>query len=386
MTFENTSGNVLKMSGMIEELNENMKGLRVSTNVLSGSGSGGSGSLLGGLKNLVSGNFKSIVGEIGSSVANVQILGQAFQQMKDGFNTFLDFNKGLTNISYTMDMSKEQLSSLGSSAVDMAKDLSMSLDNTMDIYQIYANMNTTSKEIQETAKPTAILSNLSGVDASTAADQVQGILQQFHMLEDGSTTAADASMHVVDVLDKISGNIGMDYAKGIKVISDAVQASGQVAYDAGMSYEQLAAVSAKVAERTREDGSSIGNAMKTIITRISKVGSMPEYAADVSNEDLSQASESLHKVGVEVYNTDGSFRDLDTILSELNAKWDGLTDAQKANISYNVAATRLKASLCMEKFILRMILIAGNALIGQSYLYNILLYKALHHNNQETRL
>lgn len=338
MTFENASGNVLKMSGMIEELNENMKGLRVSTNVLSGSGSGGSGSLLGGLKNLVSGNFKSIVGEIGSSVANVQILGQAFQQMKDGFNTFLDFNKGLTNISYTMDMSKEQLSSLGSSAVDMAKDLSMSLDNTMDIYQIYANMNTTSKEIQETAKPTAILSNLSGVDASTAADQVQGILQQFHMLEDGSTTAADASMHVVDVLDKISGNIGMDYAKGIKVISDAVQASGQVAYDAGMSYEQLAAVSAKVAERTREDGSSIGNAMKTIITRISKVGSMPEYAADVSNEDLSQASESLHKVGVEVYNTDGSFRDLDTILSELNAKWDGLTDAQKANISYNVAA------------------------------------------------
>lgn len=386
MTFENASGNVLKMSGVIEKLNENMNGLRVSTNVLSGSGSGGSGSLLGGLKNLVSGNFKSIVGEIGSSVANVQILGQAFQQMKDGFNTFLDFNKGLTNISYTMDMSKEQLSSLGSSAVDMAKDLSMSLDNTMDIYQIYANMNTTSKEIQETAKPTAILSNLSGVDASTAADQVQGILQQFHMLEDGSTTAADASMHVVDVLDKISGNIGMDYAKGIKVISDAVQASGQVAYDAGMSYEQLAAVSAKVAERTRENGSSIGNAMKTIITRISKVGSMPEYAADVSNEDLSQASESLHKVGVEVYNTDGSFRDLDTILSELNAKWDGLTDAQKANISYNVAATRLKASLCMEKFILRMILIAGNALIGQSYLYNILLYKALHHNNQETRL
>lgn len=388
MTFENASGNVLKMSGVIEELNENMKGLRVSTNVFSGSGPGGSGSgsFLGGLKNLVSGNFKSIVGEIGSSVANVQILGQAFQQMKDGFNTFLDFNKGLTNVSYTMDMSKEQLSSLGSSAVDMAKDLSMSLDNTMDIYQIYANMNTTSKEIQETAKPTAILSNLSNVDASTAADQVQGILQQFHMLEDGSTTAADASMHVVDVLDKISGNIGMDYAKGIKVISDAVQASGQVAYDAGMSYEQLAAVSAKVAERTREDGSSIGNAMKTIITRISKVGSMPEYAADVSNEDLSQASESLHKVGVEVYNTDGSFRDLDTILSELNAKWDGLTDAQKANISYNVAATRLKASLCMEKFILRMILIAGNALIGQSYLYNILLYKALHHNNQETRL
>lgn len=339
MTFENASGNVLKMSGVIEELNENMKGLRVSTNVLY-SGSGGSGSFLGGLKNLVSGNFKSIVGEIGSSVANVQILGQAFQQMKDGFNTFLDFNKGLTNISYTMDMSKEQLSSLGSSAVDMAKDLSMSLDNTMDIYQIYANMNTTSKEIQETAKPTAILSNLSGVDASTAADQVQGILQQFHMLEDGSTTAADASMHVVDVLDKISGAVGMDYAKGIKVMTDAVQASGQVAFDAGMSYEQLAAISAKVAERTREDGSSIGNALKTIITRTTKVGKMPQYADEVDNATLSNASESLHSVGIDVYNPDGSDRGIITVLSELKAKWDDLSDAQQAKIAFDVAATR----------------------------------------------
>ena len=258
-TYKVNGDDIITLTGNIEKYGD---ALRMIQKLQSSSGSG-TGSLLGGLKNLVSGNFKSIVGEIGNSVANVQILGQAFQQMKDGFNTFLDFNKGLTNISYTMDMSKEQLSSLGSSAVDMAKDLSMSLDNTMDIYQIYANMNTTSKEIQETAKPTAILSNLSGVDASTAADQVQGILQQFHMLEDGSTTAADASMHVVDVLDKISGAVGMDYAKGIKVMTDAVQASGQVAYDAGMSYEQLAAISAKVAERTREDGSSIGNALKT---------------------------------------------------------------------------------------------------------------------------
>lgn len=336
--FKDDSGNIITITSNIDELN---KALRTTQKIqYSGSGSGGSGSFLGGLKNLVSGNFKSIVGEIGSSVANVQILGQAFQQMKDGFNTFLDFNKGLTNISYTMDMSKEQLSSLGSSAVDMAKDLSMSLDNTMDIYQIYANMNTTSEEIQETAKPTAILSNLSSVDASTAADQVQGILQQFHMLEDGSTTAADASMHVVDVLDKISGAVGMDYAKGIKVMTDAVQASGQVAFDAGMSYEQLAAISAKVAERTREDGSSIGNALKTIITRTTKVGKMPQYADEVDNATLSNASESLHSVGIDVYNPDGSDRGIITVLSELKAKWDDLSDAQQAKIAFDVAATR----------------------------------------------
>lgn len=177
---------------------------------------------------------------------------------RDGLNVLKEYDSALTTISYTMDLTKNQLGKLGDSAVQMAKDLSMSLDNAMSIYQIYANMNTTAQEINETATPTAILSNLSGVDTSTASDQVQGILQQFSMLKDGANTAADASMHVVDVLDKISANVAIDYAKGIGVITDAVTATGQVAYDAGLSFEQLAAISAKVAERTREDGSTIG--------------------------------------------------------------------------------------------------------------------------------
>lgn len=335
-TFTDISGNTVTLTGNIDKFNDS---LRVTQSLVSKSGSGMS-SFGNSIKGFVSGNFKGAISDIASYVSYFQVTMKAIQQAKQGFNDFLNYDSDLTNISYTMDLSKNQLQSLGSSAIDMAKDLSMSLDNTMDIYKIYANMNTTASEIQETAKPTAILSNLSSVDASTAADQVQGILQQFHMLEDGSTTAADASMHIVDVLDKVSGSVGIDYAKGIKIISDAVQASGQVAYDAGMSYEQLAAITAKVSERTREDGSSIGNALKTIITRTTKVGKMPQYADEVDNATLSNASASLHAIGVDVYNPDGSDRGIITVMSELKDKWDDLTDAQQAKIAFDVAATR----------------------------------------------
>lgn len=347
-TFTDISGNTVTLTGNIDKFNDS---LRVTQSLVSKSGSGMS-SFGTSIKGMVSGNFKGAIADIASYVSYFQVTMKAIQQAKQGFNDFLNFQKDLTNVSYTMNLSPDQLQNLGTSAIDMAKDLSMSLDNTMDIYKIYANMNTTASEIQQTARPTAILSNLSGVDASTAADQVQGILQQFHMLEDGSTTAADASMHIVDVLDKVSGSVGIDYAKGIKIISDAVQASGQVAYDAGMSYEQLAAITAKVSERTREDGSSIGNALKTIITRTTKVGKMPQYADEVDNATLSNASASLHAIGVDVYNPDGSDRGIITVMSELKDKWDDLTDAQQAKIAFDVAATRLKASLCMKKFIL----------------------------------
>ena len=336
MQFADISGNVVTLTGNLEKAGNAM---RIISSTASKASTGMS-SFGTSIKGMVSGNFKGAIADIASYVSYFQVTMKAIQKAKQGFNDFLNFQKDLTNVSYTMNLSPDQLQNLGTSAIDMAKDLSMSLDNTMDIYKIYANMNTTASEIQQTAKPTAILSNLSSVDASTAADQVQGILQQFHMLEDGSTTAADASMHIVDVLDKVSGSVGIDYAKGIKIISDAVQASGQVAYDAGMSYEQLAAITAKVSERTREDGSSIGNALKTIITRTTKVGKMPQYADEVDNAALSNASASLHAIGVDVYNPDGSDRGIITVMSELKDKWDDLTDAQQAKISYDVAATR----------------------------------------------
>ena len=336
MQFADISGNVVTLTGNLEKAGNAM---RIISSTASKASTGMS-SFGTSIKGMVSGNFKGAIADIASYVSYFQVTMKAIQQAKQGFNDFLNFQKDLTNISYTMNLSPDQLQNLGTSAIDMAKDLSMSLDNTMDIYKIYANMNTTASEIQQTARPTAILSNLSGVDASTAADQVQGILQQFHMLEDGSTTAADASMHIVDVLDKVSGSVGIDYAKGIKIISDAVQASGQVAYDAGMSYEQLAAITAKVSERTREDGSSIGNALKTITTRTTKVGKMPQYADEVDNATLSNASASLHAIGVDVYNPDGSDRGIITVMSELKDKWDDLTNAQQNKIAFDVAATR----------------------------------------------
>ena len=108
----------------------------------------------------------------------------------------------------------------------------------------------------------------------------------------------------------------------------------------------MAALSAKISERTRDDGSSIGNAIKTIIVRLSKVGKMPAFADEVSNEELSNASKSLSEIGIQVYDAAGEFRELDTIIGELSAKWDTLSDAQQSNISYNIAATRQNVCLC----------------------------------------
>lgn len=249
---------------------------------------------------------------------------------KQGANTLKEFDDGLTKISYTMDMTKSQLNDLGKSVLDTANDIDSSIDNAMQVSQIYANMNTSAEEIKKLSEPTLILSNLTGFDASTVADDIQAVTQQFEI-------AAEESMHIADVYDQISRNISVDYSKGIESIAEAVQVSGSTAKQAGLSFEQLAAIVGKTAEKTRLEGSQIGNGLKTIMTRLSKVG---ELSDEVDPETLSDASESLHKIGIEVYNADGSFRKFDVIMGELANKWDTLSDAEKSNISFSIAATR----------------------------------------------
>lgn len=249
---------------------------------------------------------------------------------RQGLDVLKEYDSALTTISYTMNISDSQLKSLGKDILQLSNDLNTSVENAMSVAQIYANMNTSAEEIKQLSTPTIVLSNLTGMDASTAADEIQAVVQQFDML-------ASDSAHIVDVYDKISSSIAVDYSKGIQGMAGAVQVAGASAKAAGLDFEQLSAIVAKTQEKTRAGGEQVGNALKTIFTRLSKASNLDDT---IDNETLSNASKALHNVGVEVYNADGSFRQFDVIMGELAKKWDTLSDAEQANISYQVAATR----------------------------------------------
>lgn len=245
---------------------------------------------------------------------------------KQGIDVFKEYDAALTDISYTTEGTKEQISDMGKSYVQLAKDMSTSVEDSMKVASIYANLQTSSEEVMQSVKPTLLLANATGADASNASDQIQGILEQFDI-------GTDQAEHVVDVLENISSNLKEDFGKAINNVTEGVSAVGQTAADAGFTFEQLAAMIGKVSEKTRDSGSEIGNSLKTMLTRISKASSLTD---EVDNETISKAAKSLHEVGVEVYEQDGTFRNFLTILSELKEKWNDLSDSQQANIAFEV--------------------------------------------------
>lgn len=141
-----------------------------------------------------------------AQIASYFSLQDIIRYFKEGATVVKEFDDGLTNISYTMDITKSQLDGIGQSVLDLSKDLKSSIDDSMQVAKIYANMNTTAEEIKKLSEPTLIMSNLTGFDASTMADDIQAVTQQFEI-------AAEDSMHIADVYDTISRNISVDYSK-----------------------------------------------------------------------------------------------------------------------------------------------------------------------------
>lgn len=156
------------------------------------------------------------------------------------------------------------------------------------------------------AQPTVLLSAASGMSSSSSADAIQGILNQFNLSE-------DQAMHVADTVEKLSSEIALDFSKGCDTISQSIATSGSVVNEAGMSFEKYAALVSTTAEKTRVSGSQIGNAFKTIFSRISR--SKDGLTTDA---EMSDAEAALKSVGVSVRRADGDLRDISDTLDDLN--------------------------------------------------------------------
>ena len=141
-----------------------------------------------------------------AQIASYFSLQDIIRYFKEGATVVKEFDDGLTNISYTMDVTKSQLDGIGQSVLDLSKDLKSSIDNSTQVAKIYANMNTTAEEIKKLSEPTLIMTNLTGFDAATMADDIQAVTQQFEI-------AAEDSMHIADVYDTVSRSISVDYSK-----------------------------------------------------------------------------------------------------------------------------------------------------------------------------
>ena len=82
---------------------------------------------------------------------------------------------------------------------------------------------------------------------------------------------------------------------------------------------------------------------KTIFARIGRVTD-PDGEALTASE-VSKIAEAYKSVGINVYNANGEFQDIDITLSTLSKQWNSLNDAQRSYIKSLICLSRLDMAI-----------------------------------------
>jgi TP901 family phage tail tape measure protein len=93
----------------------------------------------------------------------------------------------------------------------------------------------------------------------------------------------------------------------------------------GLGFDEAAAALTTVTANTRQSADVVGTAFKTIFARIQGLN-LGETLEDGTT--LNKYSEALNKVGINIKDTSGQMKDMNTILNEMGAKWDTLSKDQ----------------------------------------------------------
>ena len=264
------------------------------------------------------------------------IIMQTFHQIQQGVHDVIELNKQITQLNITMNLTAEDTQKLVSSAQTFAKTMGTSVREVMAGMLVYANQTESLDSILKKTQADIILTNLSGMSMKDSTDAVQALTLQFGL-------ADDQAMRIADTLTSVASGLRINFQQGITSVSDAVKVSGIVAKDAGYSLEEYAAIVGSVVEKTRLGGEQIGNAMKTISSRIG--GAKTE---ETNSEDISKVEKVYsniidmngNKIPIAIRKSETEFRKQKDTLDDLANIWDKLSNVEKNRVAEASAGIR----------------------------------------------
>lgn len=154
-----------------------------------------------------------------------------------------------------------------------------------------------------------------------------------------TSTLNGYKLEAKDAADVVSKLVAVDNiaATSTNELAVAMQYSAAIANQTGVSLEQLISYIAVVSETTRQNAESIGQGMKTMLSRMMdiKAGKIDEDGLGINNVEIA-----LSKANITLRTSATEFRDFGTVLEELAGKWDGLDGTTQAYISKSIAGIR----------------------------------------------
>ena len=189
--------------------------------------------------------------------ASAGIIAGVSSAMSGLLTSTIKVEKSLVEISTVLNKTGSELDKFGQDIFNVAKNTGKSFDEVAKGALELARQGLGAEDTLIRLNDALILSRLSGLDA---AQSVEGLTAAFNSFKSSGITTAEILNKVVAASQK--------YSVSEKDIIEGLKRSASVANLAGVSFEELAALITAVQEKTARGGAVIGNAFKTIFSRI----------------------------------------------------------------------------------------------------------------------
>ena len=222
----------------------------------------------------------------------------------------IQVEKQLQDVNVILGESERGLAKFGKSLFNIAGKTAQSINTVADAATELARQGLSTEETLRRTNDALILTRLSGMEAAASVSSLTAALNTFNK----------EALNSTQVINKLA-NVDAAFAVSTDDLAQAMRRVGNTAQDVGVSFDQLLAITASVQQTTARGGPVIGNALKSIFTRIQRRDTL----------DL------LERLGVTVRDLEGQMMPAMMVLGNLAKRFPALSKAQQAHTAEVVA-------------------------------------------------
>lgn len=265
---------------------------------------------------------------------------KAFMQIIQGASRL---DEAMTNLRIVTGDTREETIALMGSYSELGQELSATTSEVANAANDWLRQGYSISETNDLISASLHLSKLGMIESGQATEYLTSMLKGFKL------EASDA----MDVVDKLT-KVDMEAAASAGDIAEALRNFATTAQLSGLDIDQSIAMATTIMDVSQKDASSVGNALKTMLSRYGnvKAGVFTDMSLEESGEEgesLNDIEKVLNKLGISMRDTNLEFREFDDVLEDIAAKWD-LYD----NVTQNAIATAMAGTRQRESFLVLM--------------------------------
>ena len=255
----------------------------------------------------------------GASAGSIYLVKDAFEKM---ITSTIEVEKSLANINVILSLGQGALKSFSSEMFKAASQTGQTFQTASAVALEFARHGVSATETAKRMTSAMQLMRISGLDAQDSVNAITAAINAFN--KEGLSS--------IDIVNRLTA-VDTKFAVSAQDLAKAVERVGSTATEAGIKFNQLLGLVTAVQTATARGGAVIGNAFKSIFTRLAR----PEVLSD------------LEAIGVTTRNAQGQILPMVDLLKRLASQYNTLNYAQKSFVTEAVGGVYqvniLKASL-----------------------------------------